>query len=73
VPVVSRFATSSFSGQLSCYFSGAVIFFDDYANYLVVGATLRSTLDALRVSRKKLVFIVDATVTPIASLVPVSS
>jgi len=69
---VSRFATSSFSGQLSCYFSGAVIFFDDYANCLVVGATIRSTLDALRVSHENLAFIVDANAATIASLVPVS-
>jgi len=70
---VSRFAKSSFSGQLACYFSGVLIFFDDYANSLVVGTTMRPTLDALMVSREKLAFIVDATAAPIASLVPLSS
>jgi len=70
---VSRFATSSFSGQLLCYFSGAVIFFDDYAKCIVAGVPMCSTLDALRVSHEKLAFILDATAANIASLDPVSS
>ena len=70
---ISSYAKSSRSGQLVAYLAGGIIFFDDYANCLVVGGSLRPTLDMLSVSREKLAFIVDATAAPIASLVPVSS
>ena len=50
-----------------------VIFFDDYANTLVAGASMRPLTDACVVSREKLAFIVDATAAPIASIVPIRS
>jgi len=52
---------------------GIMIFFDDYANVLLAGETMRPLMDLLSVSREKLSFIVDATAAPIASIVPVSS
>ena len=70
---VSVFAKTSRSGQLVCYVVGLCVFFDDYANVLLAGKTLRPLLDALMVSREKLAFIVDATAAPIASISPVSS
>ena len=50
-----------------------MIFFDDYANTLLAGKSLRPLLDSLCVSREKLAFIVDATAAPIAPISPVSS
>lgn len=47
--------------------------FDDYANFLLAGETMRPLLDSLYVSREKLAFIVDATAAPVASISPVSS
>ncbi|MEZ5196957.1 MAG: hypothetical protein R2764_11285 [Bacteroidales bacterium] len=44
------------------------IFFDDYANTLVVGNTMRPVTDRLRISREKLSYIVDSTAAPIASI-----
>ncbi len=44
------------------------IFFDDYANTLIVGGTMRPITDRLRVSREKLAYIVDSTAAPIACL-----
>lgn len=70
---VKKFTSNARSAQMSAFLSGIIIFFDDYANCLVVGGTLRPIMDALNVSREKLAFIVDATAAPIASLVPVSS
>jgi hypothetical protein len=64
---------SSRSAQTASFVSGLIIFFDDYANTLVAGASMRSLMDACVVSREKLAFIVDATAAPIASLVPISS
>ncbi len=53
--------------------SGLLIFFDDYANTLLVGATMRSTADKFRVSRAKLAYLVDSTAAPVAGLALVST
>ncbi|MFT7462529.1 MAG: Na+/H+ antiporter NhaC [Pseudohongiellaceae bacterium] len=47
---------------------GLLIFFDDYANCLLVGNTMRPLTDRLRVSREKLAYIVDSTAAPIAGI-----
>ncbi len=52
---------------------GLAIFFDDYANTLVVGNTMRPVTDRLRVSREKLAYIVDSTAAPVASLAIVTT
>lgn len=67
------FVKTSRSAQTASFFSGIIIFFDDYANTLVAGASMRPLTDACAVSREKLAFIVDATAAPIASIVPISS
>lgn len=63
-----RFAQNRKSGMLTTYFLGLAIFFDDYANTLVVGNTMRSVTDKLRISREKLAYIVDSTAAPIAAV-----
>lgn len=45
---------------------GLIIFFDDYANVLVVGNTMRQVTDRLKVSREKLAYIVDSTAAPVS-------
>jgi Na+/H+ antiporter NhaC len=70
---VGRYASTPRYAQLSAYLSGWIIFFDDYANALVVGNTFRPITDMVKVSREKLAFIVDATSAPIASIMPVSA
>ncbi len=52
---------------------GLAIFFDDYANTLVVGNTMRPVTDAMRVSREKLAYIVDSTAAPVACLALVTT
>ena len=47
---------------------GIIIFFDDYANTLVVGNTMRPLADKLRISREKLSYIIDSTAAPVASV-----
>ena len=54
-------------------FQGLIIFFDDYANCLIVGNLMRPVTDKMRISREKLSFIVDATAAPVASIFIVSS
>jgi len=70
---ISKVATTPRLGQAACMMVGILIFFDDYANILLAGETMRPLLDVLSVSREKLSFIVDATSAPIASISPISS
>lgn len=65
---LTKFAKTRKSGMLTTYFLGIAIFFDDYANTLVVGNTMRSVTDKLKVSREKLAYIVDSTAAPIAAI-----
>ncbi len=60
-------------GQLTTWFLGLLVFFDDYANSLLVGASMRPVTDRLRISREKLAFLVDATAAPVSSLALISS
>jgi Na+/H+ antiporter NhaC len=53
--------------------SGLAIFFDDYANTLLIGGTMRSTADRYRISREKLAYLVDSTSAPVAGLALVST
>ncbi|WP_417747183.1 Na+/H+ antiporter NhaC family protein [Rosistilla oblonga] len=60
-------------GQLLIWLCGMLIFFDDYANTLLVGTTMRSTADRMRLSREKLAYLVDSTAAPVAGLSLVST
>ncbi len=60
------FARTPERAQVATGVLGLVIFFDDYANVLVVGNTMRQVTDKLRVSREKLAYIVDSTAAPVA-------
>ncbi len=68
VSYLSRFAKNPRSGQFITWLMGLMIFFDDYANTLVVGNTMRPVTDKLKISREKLAYIVDSTSAPIASI-----
>ena len=68
VGVVTRWAQTARRGQLATTILGTSIFFDDYANTLIVGGTMRPITDSLRISREKLAYIVDSTAAPIAAL-----
>lgn len=68
VKAISKKARDARSGQFATYFLGIAIFFDDYANTLIVGNTMRPITDRLRISREKLAYIVDSTAAPIAAI-----
>lgn len=65
---IVKYATNARSGQLATWFLGIAIFFDDYANTLVVGNTMRPITDKLKISREKLAYIVDSTAAPVAAI-----
>lgn len=71
--VLIKFARTRKSGLISTWLAGIVIFFDDYANTLVVGNLMKPVTDNLKISRAKLAFVVDATAAPIASIFIISS
>ncbi|MGI9628189.1 MAG: Na+/H+ antiporter NhaC family protein, partial [Longimicrobiales bacterium] len=73
VEAVTPFARTPRRGKIATWLAGLAIFFDDYANTLIVGNTLRPITDRLKVSREKLAYIVDSTAAPVAALVPVST
>ena len=65
--VVSR-AKSAVGAQVAVWMMGLMIFFDDYANTLVVGNTARPITDKLKISREKLAYIVDSTAAPVVCI-----
>lgn len=65
---IARWATTPRRASISTGFMGLAIFFDDYANTLVVGNTMRPVTDRLKVSREKLAYIVDSTAAPVACI-----
>jgi len=70
---LAKKAKSPVSAQLVTWLLGILVFFDDYANSLIVGPIMRPVTDKMRVSREKLSFIIDATAAPIAGLALIST
>ena len=73
VITLSKYAKNSVMTQFYTWLMGLFIFFDDYANSLIVGNTMRPLSDKYKISREKLSFIVDATAAPVTSLVIIST
>ncbi len=59
--------------QISTWFMGLFVFFDDYANALIVGPVMRPVTDRFKISRERLAFIIDATAAPIAGIAIIST
>ena len=68
VEKLSRYAKSPRSTQFVTWLLGIAIFFDDYANTLIVGNTMRSVTDKFKISREKLAYIVDSTAAPVSAI-----
>ena len=61
------------STQLTTWLLGLCVFFDDYANSLIVGPIMRPVADKMKMSRERLAFIIDATAAPVAGLAIIST
>ncbi|NLH38444.1 MAG: Na+/H+ antiporter NhaC family protein [Elusimicrobia bacterium] len=70
---ISKTISTRIKTQISTWLLGIAIFFDDYANCLIVGNMMRSLSDKYKISREKLSFIIDTTAAPVASLFLVST
>ncbi|PHO17034.1 sodium:proton antiporter [Malaciobacter molluscorum LMG 25693] len=66
-------AKSPASAQIYTWLMGFFIFFDDYANSLIIGPIMRPVTDKLRIAREKLAFVIDATAAPIAGIALIST
>ena len=65
---LAKYARSPRSTQFVTWLLGVAIFFDDYANTLIVGNTMRSVTDRFKISREKLAYIVDSTAAPVSAV-----
>lgn len=70
---LSKKAKSPVSAQIITWFLGICVFFDDYANSLIVGPIMRPISDKMKISREKLAFVIDATAAPIAGIAVIST
>ncbi|MBE6053429.1 MAG: Na+/H+ antiporter NhaC family protein [Clostridium sartagoforme] len=70
---LARKAKTAKSTQLVTLLLGLAVFFDDYANSLIVGPIMKPVADKMNISRERLAFIIDATAAPIAGLAIVST
>lgn len=64
---------SARSTRIATVLLGCAVFFDDYANCLLVGPAVRPLSDRYRISREKLAYLVDSTAAPVAGLALVST
>ncbi|MDF1799674.1 MAG: Na+/H+ antiporter NhaC family protein [Planctomycetota bacterium] len=70
---IARYATTVKRTQIVTWILGLMVFFDDYTNTILCGATMRPLTDRFRVSREKLSYLVDSTAAPVAGLMIVST
>lgn len=68
VDKLSPLAKGPKSTQFVAWLLGIAIFFDDYANSLIVGNTMRPLCDKHKISREKLAYVVDSTSAPVAAI-----
>ncbi len=68
-----RWARTRRRAMASGYLLGGAVFFDDYANTLIVGNTMKGIFPRFRISREKLAYIVDSTSAPVAAIALVTT
>ncbi|MEE2639115.1 MAG: Na+/H+ antiporter NhaC family protein [Planctomycetota bacterium] len=73
VNALTPLASNRKRGQLTTWFLGLFVFFDDYANTMLLGNTLKPLTDRLRIAREKLAYLVDSTAAPVAGLALIST
>ena len=76
VGIVDRimpFASNPRRGQAVVATLGLSIFFDDYANTMIVGNATRPMSDKLHISREKLAYLVDSTAAPVSTIAVITT
>lgn len=70
---LSKFARGPVSTQIITWLLGMLVFFDDYANALIVGPIMRPVSDEIGISRERLAFVIDATAAPVTGMALIST
>lgn len=70
---LSHYAKGPVSTQLITWILGMAIFFDDYANALIIGPIMRPVSDKMNISRERLAFVIDATAAPVTGMALIST
>lgn len=70
---LAKKAKSPMSAQIITWLLGIFVFFDDYANSLIVGPIMKPVADKMKISRERLAFIIDATAAPVAGIAIIST
>ncbi len=73
VDSLRKFARSRRGAKGAAFGMGFIVFFDDYANTVLVGNSCGPLFDKLKISRAKLAYIVDSTAAPIAGVALMST
>lgn len=73
VKLISNMVKGPRSAQFATWVMGVLIFFDDYANTLIVGNSMRPITDKNKISREKLSYLVDSTAAPVAGIAVLST
>jgi Na+/H+ antiporter NhaC len=73
INVLMKFVKTRIQGQIVTSLLGFLVFFDDYANTMIVGNTMRPLTDRLTITRAKLAYLVDSTAAPVATIALVST
>ena len=69
----SGFTATARSTRVTTALLGVAVFFDDYANTVVVGTSMRPVTDRRHISREKLAYLVDSMSAPIAGIAIIST
>lgn len=70
---MARKAKNAKHALVVTWIMGIIIFFEDMANSLIVGPTMRPVTDELRISREKLSYVIDSTAGPVTDMAFISS
>ena len=70
---LAKKAKTARSAQLMTWAAGLLVFFDDYANSLIIGPMMRPVTDKMKISRERLAFVIDATAAPVAGIAIIST
>ncbi len=73
VKKAKKYSKNAKTPEFIAFFSGIIIFVDDYFNALTVGQISKSLNDAHNSTRERLAYIIDSTSAPVCLLVPISS
>ena len=73
VTAFAKIATTRPKALIGTWCAGLMVFFDDYANCLIVGSSMQPVTDKSKISREKLAYLVDSTAAPVATLALVST